>query len=389
SILATVRPGPASQPRAALSRGVDRPDEEAPPLLRGKGYLSPPRRLGRVGLLVVVGRVCGCWLIVFACSGSDKRLRVAVKVKTLAVRPFRYLLAIRPPPPDDNPVAVRNCTTGEKATAASRSGRMEPVGQGNEAESEPAAGAGDRCAEAASHSERLLNEGQERWEGDRCSICFLFIGFPVGEHARMNVCCMKRVCEGCILAANLRGINDRCPFCRAHRPSDDASKLAMIQKRVGKRDAEAIKYLGNEYFYGTLGLAKDVPRAIELWTEAAELGSVDAHYMLGVAYYYGYGADEDKPRGIQHWEEAAMKGHAESRHCLGVAEVDNDNYELAVRHWMVSAKMGGEDSLNSIKESFMEGEATKAQYAEALRGYGDAVVEMKSHQREEAKRLGA
>ena len=38
----------------------------------------------------------------------------------------------------------------------------------------------------------------------------------------------------------------------------------------------------------------------------------------------------------------------------------------------------------------MRGEATKAQYAEALRGYGDAVeeIQMKSPQREEAKRLG-
>ena len=54
---------------------------------------------------------------------------------------------------------------------------------------------------------------------------------------------------------------------------------------------------------------------------------------------------------------------------------------------MISAKMGDESSLNFIKKRFMDGNATKAQYAEALRGYGDAVEEMKSHQREEAKRL--
>ncbi|EJK56111.1 hypothetical protein THAOC_24063, partial [Thalassiosira oceanica] len=49
---------------------------------------------------------------------------------------------------------------------------------------------------------------------------------------------------------------------------------------------------------------------------------------------------------------------------------------------------GHEKSLNAIKKRFIEGRAKKAQYAEALRGYGDAVEEMKSHQREEAKRLG-
>ena len=55
---------------------------------------------------------------------------------------------------------------------------------------------------------------------------------------------------------------------------------------------------------------------------------------------------------------------------------------------MISAKMGFEKSLNNIKKMFMDGHATKAQYAEALIGYRDAVEEMKSPHRVEAKRLG-
>ena len=82
-----------------------------------------------------------------------------------------------------------------------------------------------------------------------------------------------------------------------------------------------------------------------------------------------------------------MKGHALSRHCLGKDAFEEGNYALAVQHCMISAKMGHEKSLNSIKTMFMGGLATKAQYAEALRGYQDAMEEMKSHHREEAKRL--
>jgi len=40
-----------------------------------------------------------------------------------------------------------------------------------------------------------------------------------------------------------------------------------------------------------------------------------------------------------------------------------------------------------IKKLYFDGHATKAQYAEALKGHGDAVEEMKSPQREEAKTL--
>jgi len=161
----------------------------------------------------------------------------------------------------------------------------------------------------------------------------------------------------------------------------------MIQKRVDKGDAEAINNIGQTYFHGDLGLSKDVPRAIELWTEAAELGSLDAHYQIGTVHNNGDGVEEDKPRGIHHWQQAAMEGHVESRHNLGVAEHYNRNHQLAVQHWMISAKMGNEESLNAIMRRFKEGHASKAQYAEALLGYRDAVEEMKSPQREEAKRL--
>jgi TPR repeat protein len=106
-------------------------------------------------------------------------------------------------------------------------------------------------------------------------------------------------------------------------------------------------------------------------------------------YYAGDSVEEDKPRGICHLQQAAMKGHASSRHLLGVSEYNNKNYELAVQHWMISARMGHDGSLNKIKKMFTEGRATKAQYAEALIGYQDAVEETKSPQREEAKNLGA
>ena len=273
---------------------------------------------------------------------------------------------------------------------------MEPDGPDNESAGQPsqddeAAVAGaddDRSAEAARYLRRLLNEGHERMEGDACTICYLYIGFPMHEHSRMNVCCMKRVCKGCALAARQRGIYVSCPFCRTSHPDDDASTLAMIQKRVNKRDAEAINHLAEQYYFGSPGVATDVPRAIELWTEAAELGSVDAHYRLSHAYHNGNGVEEDKLRAVRLCKEAAMKGHVLSRHFLGFTEFDNGNYELAVRHWMISAKMGYEDSLCCIKEMFMKGQATKAQYAEALRGYGNAAEEMKNHQREEAKRVG-
>ena len=56
-----------------------------------------------------------------------------------------------------------------------------------------------------------------------------------------------------------------------------------------------------------------------------------------------------------------------------------------MRHYLIAANMGLEESLENIRELFKEGLATKTQYAEALKGYQDALEEMTSPDREKAK----
>ena len=135
-------------------------------------------------------------------------------------------------------------------------------------------------------------------------------------------------------------------------------------------------------------MPKDVRRAVELYTEAAELGSNDALCHLGVAYHRGIGAEEDKGKGAEYFKKAAMRGHVASRHNLGCYEGEKGNHNRAVRHLLISVKVGDKESLEMIKNVFMAGLATKEQYAEALKGYQGAVEETKSHDRDEAKRLG-
>ncbi|EJK74465.1 hypothetical protein THAOC_03854 [Thalassiosira oceanica] len=145
----------------------------------------------------------------------------------------------------------------------------------------------------------------------------------------------------------------------------------MVQARAEKKDAEAINHLGDKYCLGKNGLQKDMRKAFDLWEEAAELGSIK----------------KDKATAAQFWTKAAMQGHAESRHNLGYHEGDKGNHGRAVKHWLISAKMSLKGSVETIKKMFMAGLATKEQYAEALKGYQDAVEEMKSNDRDEAKRL--
>ncbi|EJK59613.1 hypothetical protein THAOC_20134, partial [Thalassiosira oceanica] len=97
------------------------------------------------------------------------------------------------------------------------------------------------------------------------------------------------------------------------------------------------------------------------------------------------GVQQDDAKVAHFWTKAAMQGHVLARANLGWLERKKGNDDRAVRHYLISAKMGHERSVESIKDAFMAGIATKVQYAEALKGYQDAVEEMKSRDRYEAK----
>ena len=178
------------------------------------------------------------------------------------------------------------------------------------------------------------------------------------------------------------------PFCRTPLPKDDSQAHAMIQRRVVAGDPLAIYYLGMAYQYGHYGLDKDVARAVEMYERAAELGVKEAHFKLGCLYDEGTDVEKDTVRSIRHYEEAAMCGQADARFNLCCVEYNAGNYDLALQHSLIATKLGHNRSLHNVKTLFKHGLATKADYAEALRGYQSAVEEPRSPDRDEAKSLG-
>ena len=246
-----------------------------------------------------------------------------------------------------------------------------------------------RCEECVAVGNQLvlMKKSSKRSEDDDCPICNLPLPLVLG-HSCLRACCMKTVCNGCLLAAAKRGMND-CPFCRTPIARPAAKKeLAMVRKRAKAGDPLAIFHIATKYDVGH-GVARDVTRALELYERAAVLGANEAHFNLGITYYFGTDVKKDIAKAIQHFEAAAMRGHVMSRYNIGCAEENARNYDLALQHWMIAAMMGYQDALNKVKEMFMKGFATKADYAEALRGYQSAVEEMRSPDRVEALALGS
>ena len=61
--------------------------------------------------------------------------------------------------------------------------------------------------------------------------------------------------------------------------------------------------------------------------------------------------------------------------------------KTAVKHWMISAAAGWDESLNFIQKGYLNGRATKDDFEKALRAHQASKDEMKSEQREAAARF--
>ena len=241
---------------------------------------------------------------------------------------------------------------------------------------------------AAGNELVLMKKGRTKSEKDDCPICQLPLPLDAGKQSYFQKCCMKQVCNGCALAARKCGMGSvNCPFCRAPPPNESQSN-AILQARVDAGDPAAIYFLGTQHGCGLGGFVRDASKAAELYERAAELGENNAHFNLANLYAKGTEVEKDAAKATRHLEVAAMGGHVFARRRLGYEEGMAGNYDISLQHFLIAAKLGCDDSLGMVKATFISGLATKADYAAALRGYQNAVEEMSSHDREEAKALG-
>jgi hypothetical protein len=221
-----------------------------------------------------------------------------------------------------------------------------------------------------------------------CPICILRLP-SLTSGSVYKSCCGKIICCGCDYAPmydNLGNeiIERKCPFCRTPAPTSNEEYEVRLQKRVELGDAEAIYTLGCYYREGLYGFPQDIAKAFELFHRAGDLGCNKAFNNAGYAYSNGNGVEIDKKKADNYFKLAAMAGHVISRYNLGAVEEDAGNMNRALKHHMISAEGGHNDSLKAIQKLYTNGYATKDDYAKALQAYQAYLAEIKSAQRDAA-----
>ena len=232
--------------------------------------------------------------------------------------------------------------------------------------------------------EILFKQPENNHYGD-CPICCLPI--PINpEKSCFYTCCTKYVCKGCSHANIKREIEGRleqkCPFCRNAAPKTDEECNERLMKRIEVNDPVAMIQIGmKKYKEG------DYRSAFEYSRKAADLGDVMSHYQVSCLYRTGQGVEKDEKKALHHLTEAAIGGHPDARYNLALMEGRMDRVDRAVKHFIIAAKLGHDDSLTYVKNAYKAGYASKEDFNAALRGYQAAIEATKSHQREEASRF--
>jgi tetratricopeptide (TPR) repeat protein len=230
--------------------------------------------------------------------------------------------------------------------------------------------------------ELLFKQPESSHHGD-CPICSLPLPLDKSKGTIYHCCC-KVICKGCDITNQMRQFEQRlaisCPFCRKPAPETKEEGDKLVMKRIEANDPVALWQEGGlQYKKG------EYSKAFEYFTKAAKLGDADAHFKLAELYHFGRGVEKDKEKYIYHLEEAAIGGHPLARYDLGVYESNNGNIERAVKHWIIAARQGDDDSLKELMEAFKEGYVEKDILAVALRAHHAAVDETKSPQRKAAE----
>jgi TPR repeat protein len=140
--------------------------------------------------------------------------------------------------------------------------------------------------------------------------------------------------------------------------------IQRITKRVENDDVVAIHQLACMHSLGQHGLQRDMKKALDLYLKAGKLGYCYSYSAIADLYIQGNGVPKERKKAIFYYEQAALGGHEVARHNLGLYEMigaisGKPNMERAVKHWMISASSGLDESVTKIRESYQKGHATK------------------------------
>ncbi len=157
--------------------------------------------------------------------------------------------------------------------------------------------------------------------------------------------------------------------------SSSSSTSSSTPKPKQVSAAELVTQAKN-YHYGRNGVAKNLQKAAELYTQAANMGDAEAQDELGDCYALGYGVAKDYKQAVHWYTQAANQGYAAAQYMLGEGYYDGSivaqDKARALEWHKKAANQGYPLSQYKLANLYYRGEGTFQSYKLALHWYKKA-----------------
>lgn len=152
-----------------------------------------------------------------------------------------------------------------------------------------------------------------------------------------------------------RGVYKRAVELYEEEKYRDAAPLFEIVVKNDPSNYTAFYYLA-EMLYEGKGISKNLKRAFELFTVAAQNKVTEASYMVGLCYLEGKGINQDSVQAVAWFTEAAKYAHPQAQYYLGLAykkgEGINQDIPRAAQWLVHAAKEGITDASREAAECY-------------------------------------
>jgi len=135
---------------------------------------------------------------------------------------------------------------------------------------------------------------------------------------------------------------------------DFVAAFSLFRTAADAGSVDAVYELGIAYFEGR-GADIDYANALKWWSAGAEAGEARSQYGLGYLYQQGQGVAQDTARAEQWYEAAAKRGHPKAKVALGRLAMAGDDSSTALQHFEAAAELGEAEALYLIGRMYEKG----------------------------------
>ena len=162
----------------------------------------------------------------------------------------------------------------------------------------------------------------------------------------------------------------------AQQNEADRTLLAKIRARAEIGDARSQCELGKAFYFGTLGVTKDLAESVKWYRKAAEQNYAPAQFNLGVSYAFGESVAKDYVQAVKWYRKAAEQNYAPAQNTLGFCYAKGQgvakDYAQAVSWYRKAAEQNYASAQYNLALCYENGQGVTKDLAESVKWYRKA-----------------